>query len=87
MKKKKKNLRTHHEHTYVVVFADTWDYAEGRVRASRHRFDSLSKARDFADEYDNAYIFRDDLVYGPKPVSTRQEMRLSRKRKEAQSNE
>lgn len=41
---------------YVVTFANTRSDADLRVNASRHRFDNLKGAREFAAEYSNAYI-------------------------------
>lgn len=44
------------EKLYVVTFANTRADSDLRVNASRHRFNSLKEARNFAAEYSNAYI-------------------------------
>lgn len=41
---------------YVVTFANTRADADLRVNASRHRFDSLKEAREYAADYWNACI-------------------------------
>ena len=41
---------------YVVTFAHTRADADARVKASRHVFDSIKAARDYAADYWNAYI-------------------------------
>lgn len=43
---------------YIVVFASCPREAEDRVNASRHRFDKLRDAREYAAPFYNAYILR-----------------------------
>lgn len=66
---------------YIVVFASCPGDAYDRVNASRHRFEKLRDARDYAAPYRNAYILRPcdgwDNLYTF--VKTRAEIRASRK--------
>ena len=65
---------------YVVTFAHTRADSDLRVNASSHVFDTLKEARDYADEYTNAFITAvdgDDFEY----VKTRQEIRFLNRKK------
>ena len=62
---------------YVVTFAHTRADSDLHLDASRHRFDRLKDARDFADRFKNAYITAidgDQIIY----VKCRSDLRFKR---------
>lgn len=66
---------------YVVTFAHTRAEADSRVRASLHKFDTLKEAREYADEYQNAYIAVVDNNGITGYARTRADLRIRRKNK------
>ena len=46
------------EKTYIVLFEPDRYSADRHARAARHRFATLREARDYADNFCNAYIYR-----------------------------
>ena len=65
---------------YAVIFCSDWEATESKFMASRHKFDTLKEAREFADNYWNAHIAR-ITEYGAFEVHTRQYLRLYGKRR------
>jgi hypothetical protein len=60
---------------YIVVFASYPGEAYPRVNASRHRFEKLKDAREYAAPFVNAYIFRREYDEPDTLLKTRAEIR------------
>ena len=67
--------------TYVVTFAETRGDSDLRVNASRHRFQTIKEAREYADQYYNAYITGVEAGEIVSYIKTRQDLRLERRNK------
>jgi hypothetical protein len=63
---------------YVVTFANTRADADLRVNASRHKFDTLREAREFAAGHSNAYITAIEAGEIVGYIKTRDELRRRR---------
>ncbi len=55
MEVKKMNARNDE---YIVLFGNDRYHPDLHVRACRHKFDYIKDAREYAKEYENAYIFK-----------------------------
>ena len=43
---------------YIVLFGNDRYYPDAHMNACRHKFDSIRDARNFAKQFENAYIFK-----------------------------